>query len=165
VDQVWTRDITYLPTPVRGSYFYLYTIQDMFSRKAVDWTVELSENGQLAHDLFAKIIVDRVSHPTALRVHSNNGSPMRATRLTGFFEKLEVRYTRSRPHVSDNNAFIESLFATLKGRASFPDYSHTLDETKTYVDALMAWYNGHHMHSRLDYLTPDQMDQGKGPQI
>ncbi|QQS03227.1 MAG: IS3 family transposase [Fibrobacterota bacterium] len=165
VDQVWTWDITYLPSPVRGAYFYLYTIQDMFSRKAVGWTVELSENGELAHDLFARSIVDRVSHPTALRVHSDNGSPMRATRLTGFFEKIEVRYTHSRPHVSDDNAFIESLFATLKGRASFPEYFRTLDEARAYVDALMAWYNGEHMHSRLDYLTPDQMDQGKGPEI
>jgi transposase InsO family protein len=165
VNQVWTWDITYLPTPVRGAYFYLYTIQDLLSRKAIGWTVELSENGELAQDLFAKIITERVSHPTKLRVHSDNGSPMRSTRLTGFLERLQIRYTHSRPHVSDDNAFIESLFATLKGRASFPEYFRDIEEARAYVDALMAWYNGQHMHSKLDYLTPDQMDQGAGPEI
>jgi transposase InsO family protein len=165
VNQVWTWDITYLPTPVRGAYFYLYTIQDMLSRKAVAWTVELSENGELAQDLFDRIVTNRVAHPSGLRVHSDNGSPMRSTRLTGYFEQVHIRYTHSRPHVSDDNAFIESLFATLKGRASFPEYFRTLEEAKTYVDGLMAWYNGKHMHSRLDYLTPDQMDRGEGPEI
>jgi putative transposase len=162
VDQVWTWDITYLPTPVRGAYFYLYTIQDLFSRKAVGWTVELTENGQIARDLFAKIIAERVTHPTELRVHSDNGSPMRSACLKGFFERLQVRCTHSRPHVSDDNAFIESLFATLKGRASFPEYFRTIEQARTYVDSLMAWYNQHHMHSQLDYLTPEQMDAGDG---
>jgi putative transposase len=165
VDQVWTWDITYLPTPVRGAYFYLYTIQDLFSRKAVGWTVELTENGQIARDLFAKIIAERVTHPTELRVHSDNGSPMRSACLKGFFERLQVRCTHSRPHVSDDNAFIESLFATLKGRASFPEYFRTIEQARTYVDSLMAWYNQHHMHSQLDYLTPEQMDAGDGPEV
>lgn len=165
VDQVWTWDITYLSTPVRGAYFYLYVIQDLFSRKAVGWTVEMTENGQIATDLFAKIITQRVSHPTELRVHSDNGSPMRSANLKNFFERLQVRCTHSRPHVSDDNAFIESLFATLKGRASFPEYFKTIEQARTYVDSLMAWYNQGHMHSQLEYLTPDQMDAGDGPKV
>ena len=90
---------------------------------------------------------------------------MRATRLTGYFERLQIRYTHSRPHISDDNAFIESLFATLKGRASFPEYFRDIHEARAYVDALMGWYNERHMHSKLDYLTPDQMDQGEGTKI
>lgn len=165
INQVWTWDITYLPSPVRGAYFYLYTIQDLFSRKAVGWTVELSENGERARDLFDRVIAERVKDPSALRVHSDNGSPMRSVCLKALFERLQVRYTHSRPHVSDDNAFIESLFAILKGRASFPEYFQDLDQARTYVDALLGWYNGVHMHGSLDYLTPDQMDQGMGPEV
>ncbi len=164
-NQVWTWDITYLPSPIRGAYFYLYSIQDLFSRKIVGWTVEVSEDGRLARDLFSRILSEQVEHPKGLRVHADNGSPMRSKNLSDLFEKLEVRATHGRPHVSDDNAFIESWFSVLKGRASFPEYFRDIQQARAYVESLVGWYNGQHMHSRLDYLTPEQMHQGQGGPI
>jgi hypothetical protein len=86
---------------------------------------------------------------------------MRSTRLTEFFERPEVRYTHSRPHVSDHNAFIEGLFATLEDRASFPEYFHTLDQARTYVDALMTWYNGSTCTADWTTLRPTRWIRGK----
>lgn len=165
VNQVWTWDITYLPSPIRGAYFYLYSIQDLFSRKIVGWAVEAREDGKLARDLFARILSERVEHPQGLQVHADNGSPMRSKSLSDLFERLEVRSTHGRPKVSDDNAFIESWFAVLKGRASFPDYFKDIQQARAYVESLVEWYNGQHMHSRLDYLTPEQMDKGQGEEI
>lgn len=165
INQVWTWDITYLPSPLRGAYFYLYTIQDLFSRKIVGWSVEAREDGSLARDLFGRILSERVECPQALNVHADNGSPMRSKNLTGLFAKLQIRCTHGRPHVSDDNAFIESWFSVLKGRASFPEFFEDIEQARQYIASIVAWYNGEHMHSRLDYLTPQQMDLGEGPGI
>lgn len=164
-NQVWTWDITYLSSPIRGAYFYLYSIQDLFSRKIVGWSVESTEDGKLARDLFSETLAQQIEHPKGLRVHADNGSPMRSKSLSALFEKLEVRATHGRPHVSDDNAFIESWFSVLKGRASFPEYFRDIQNARGYVKSLVDWYNSQHMHSRLDYLTPEQMHKGEGEQI
>jgi putative transposase len=165
VNQVWTWDITYLPSPVRGAYFYLYCVQDLFSRKIVGWSVEATEDGALARDLFDRIVSQKIARPQELRVHADNGSPMRSVVLNKFFNRLEIRCTHSRPHTSDDNAFIESLFSVLKGRASFPEYFKDIVQAHAYVQALVEWYNTKHMHSRLDYLTPMEVEQGKADEI
>lgn len=165
VDEVLTWDITYLDSPIRGAYFYLYSIQDLFSRKIVGWSVEAKEDGKLARDLFARILSEQVRSPEGIRVHADNGSPMRSKSLSDLFEKLEVRATHGRPHVSDDNPFIESWFSVLKGRASFPEYFKDIQQARAYVESLVKWYNEQHMHSRLDYLTPEQMHQGQGEGI
>jgi putative transposase len=165
VNQVWTWDITYLPSPVRGAYFYLYCVQDLFSRKIVGWSVEATEDGALARDLFDRIVSQKIARPQELRVHADNGSPMRSVVLNKFFNRLEIRCTHSRPHTSDDNAFIESLFSVLKGRASFPEYFKDILQARAYVQALVEWYNTKHMHSRLDYLTPTEVEQGKAEEI
>lgn len=163
-NQVWTWDITYLSSPIRGAYFYLYTIQDLFSRKIVGWSVEASEDGKLARDLFARVF-DEVGNPSGTRVHADNGSPMRAKHLSDLFEKLEVRATHGRPHVCDDNPYIESWFSVLKGRASFPEYFKDIEQARRYVGSLVRWYNEQHMHSRLDYLTPIEVYEGRGEEI
>ena len=165
VNQVWTWDITYLPSPVRGAYYYLYCVQDLFSRKIVGWTVEATENGTLARDLFDRIISEKIERPQELRVHADNGSPMRSVVLNQYFNRLEIRCTHSRPHTSDDNPFIESLFSVLKGRASFPEYFKDILQARAYVKALVEWYNTKHMHSRLDYLTPTEVEKGKSDEI
>jgi putative transposase len=43
---VWSWDITYLPSPVRGKFYYLYLIEDIYSRKAVGWEVHEAESGE-----------------------------------------------------------------------------------------------------------------------
>jgi hypothetical protein len=53
----------------------------------------------------------------------------------------------------------------MKGRASFPEFFANIEQARAYITSIVAWYNGEHMHSRLDYLTPDQMDKGQGPEI
>jgi len=164
-NEVLTWDITYLDSPIRGAYFYLYSVQDLFSRKIVGWSVEAKEDGKLARDLFSRILSEQIQNPQGIRVHADNGSPMRSKCLSDLFERLEVRCTHGRPHVSDDNAYIESWFSVLKGRASFPEYFRDIQQARAYVESLVEWYNGQHMHSRLDYLTPDQMYKGQGQKI
>jgi hypothetical protein len=90
---------------------------------------------------------------------------MRSVVLNQFFHRLEIRCTHSKPHTSDDNAFIESLFSVLKGRASFPEYFKDIIQARAYVQALVQWYNTKHMHSKLGYLTPMEVEQGKADEI
>lgn len=90
---------------------------------------------------------------------------MRSKNLNGLFAKFQIRSTHGRPHVSDDNAFIESWFSVLKSRASFPEFFKDIEQARQYTAAIVAWYNSEHMHSRLDYLTLQQMDLGEGTEI
>lgn len=159
--QVWCWDITWLEAPVKGTYFYLYMIIDMFSRKVVAWEVFPKEDGTLARILFAQALEAEKIPAGQITVHSDNGKPMRSTSLRSLFDKLSVTASYGRPHTSNDNAYAESLFATLKGRIAFPDYFSSIDSASAYCLEFFAWYNCYHMHSGLDYVTPQDMQDGK----
>lgn len=159
--QIWCWDITWLDAPTKGTYFYLYMIIDMFSRKVVGWEVYAKEDGNLARSLFAQTLADEGIPPGQITVHADNGKPMRSKKLRGLFELLNVLASYGRPHTSNDNAFAESLFATFKGRVSFPEYFSTLESSRDYCMEFFTWYNCVHLHSNLDFVTPQTVHEGR----
>ena len=113
--QIYSWDITYLPTDVRGVYFYFYfyVFVDLFSRKLVGWQVYDCESANRAGELLTDIGARQRIAPQQLTLHSDNGSPMLAT-----LQRLGVAGSRSRPSVSNDNPFSEALFRTLKLQAT-----------------------------------------------
>lgn len=109
---------------------YFYAFLDLYSRKLMAYTVEVREDGLLARDVLADALQRWIADPAQLTVHSDNGSPMKHEQLVGMLRQMQVRITRSRPNVSDDNAYIESLFATFKSRAGYPEYFGNLDEAR-----------------------------------
>ena len=55
-NEVWSWDISYLPTTVIGKYYYLYMIEDIYSRKIVGWEVHYSETGEQAAALLERSV-------------------------------------------------------------------------------------------------------------
>lgn len=165
VNSVWCWDITPMRLRIGGRFCYFYAFMDLFSRKLVAWTVEIREDGLLARDVLADAIDAWIADPSLLTIHSDNGGPMKQADLMDMLRQLKVRVTRSRPHVSDDNAFIESLFATFKSRISYPERFGSLDEARAFCAAFVSWYNTSHRHSALDLLTPDEVFYGKAEQI
>jgi putative transposase len=165
VHSVWCWDITPMRLRIGGRFCYFYAFMDLFSRKLVAWTVEVREDGLLARDVLADAISHWISDPTLLTVHSDNGSPMKQADLMDMLRQLKVRVTRSRPHVSDDNAFIESLFATFKSRLAYPESFGSLDEARAFCARFVTWYNTSHRHSALDSLTPDEVFNGQAEHI
>ena len=138
--RVWTWDITYLPTTVRGLWFYLYLIIDVWSRKIVGWNVHTEENGDKAA-LLVRATMMREGHPEGLVMHSDNGAPMKASTMLAMLQRLGIMPSFSRPHVSDDNPFSESLFRTLKYRPEYPSKPfETLQETRDWVQHFVNWY-------------------------
>lgn len=153
--QVWCWDITWLPSNIQGKYFYLYLIIDMYSRFIIDWEVHTSEDGVLARQLFARAFaVNNINESLMLNVHADNGASMRSRKLNELFHLLSVRASHSRPHTSNDNAFAESVFSTLKGRVLYPEYFITKDGAEIFVKQFVDWYNYEHKHSGLDLLSP-----------
>jgi len=156
-DQIYCWDITYLPTEVRGIYFYLYLFVDLFSRKIVGWQVYDCESAERAGALLQDICQRQGIEPGRLTVHSDNGSPMKGETMLATMQRLGVAPSRSRPSVSNDNPYSESLFRTLKYRPELPVKPFAdLLQARRWVTELVHWYNNEHRHSAISFVTPDQ---------
>ena len=161
-DQIFCWDITYLPTCGRGCYFYLYLFVDLFSRKIVGWQVYDCESAELAAGLLQDICARHGIAPGQLVVHSDNGSPMKGETMLATMQRLGVAASRSRPSVSNDNPYSESLFRTLKYRPELPVKPfENLLQARRWVTELVHWYNDEHRHSAIGFVTPSQRHAGQ----
>lgn len=124
------------------------------------WDIYAKEDGTLARNLFAAALRSEGVEPGQITVHSDNGRPMKSISLRTLFEKLCVTASYGRPHTSNDNAYAESLFATLKGRIAFPKYFTSIESADLFCLEFFTWYNCFHLHSGLDYLTPQSVHEG-----
>lgn len=160
-NQVWTWDITYLRSPVRGMFFYLYMIVDVWSRKVVGWTVAEEESALLAAAMIAAACDREGVERDRLSLHADNGGPMKAATLLATLQVLGVATSFSRPQVSNDNPFSESLFRTTKYRPEFPRRPFaSLEEARAWVTWFVRWYNEDHRHSAICFVTPGQRHAG-----
>lgn len=162
-NQVWAWDITYLKTSVAGIYFYLYTIIDVWSRKIVGWSIEESENFEYSERLFKRVM--KAYGLNKVYLHSDNGNPMKAGTMLMTLYKLGIIPSFSRPRVSNDNAYIESFFKTLKYMKSYPKFFETIMDAEYWVADFLDWYNERHLHSSIGYVTPNQKHSGQADKI
>jgi putative transposase len=167
-NEVWMWDITWLPGPARGIYYYLYLILDLFSRKIVAWEIWPEESAENASILVRRAIMSE-KRPLPLKplvLHSDNGSPMKGASLLETLYQLGITPSRSRPRVSNDNPYAESVFKTCKYRPSYPSKGfQDLGEARKWVLAFVRWYNQEHRHSGLNFLTPEQRHTGRDKEI
>lgn len=160
--QVWSWDITYLRSALRGCFFYLYLVVDIWSRKIVGWSVEESESTDLAAALFRRTCAELGIDPNGLVLHSDNGGPMKGSTMLATLQRLGVVPSFSRPHVSDDNPYSEALFRTMKFRPDYPSKPFSsVEEARAWVAAFVAWYNTVHLHSAIRFVTPDDRHSGR----
>jgi putative transposase len=159
-NQVWSWDISKLRSSQKWSYFYLYVVMDIFSRKIVGWAVYLQETGVLAETLISKAAEDEKIEPGQLTIHSDRGGPMRSKTLAELFSDLCISKSFSRPHVSNDNPFSESMFKTVKYMPTFPDRFGTMQEARGFMREFVQWYNAEHKHSGIEYYTPIDVHTG-----
>lgn len=164
--QCLTWDITYLPTLVAGLYFKLYLILDLFSRKIVGWEVHERESSELASELIYKTKLKENLDTKNLIIHSDNGAPMKGSTIKALYESLGITSSYSRPSVSNDNPFSESLFKTLKYCPKYPSKSfESLKSARHWVHEFVQWYNSEHRHSGLKFVTPNERHTGQDKKI
>jgi putative transposase len=166
-NQVWMWDITWIPGPAKGIYFYLYVILDLFSRKIIAWDIWLEESAENASVLVRRgVLSEQRMSIQPLVLHSDNGSPMKGASLLETLYHLGITPSRSRPRVSNDNPYAESIFRTCKYRPNYPSKGFAdLTEARLWVQAFVRWYNKEHRHSGLNFLTPNQRHDGSADQI
>lgn len=165
-NQVWSWDITYLLSSVRGRFFYLYLVEDVWSRRIVGFEVHAEESMLASAALVRATCAAENVDPNGLVLHSDNGGPMKGSTMLATLQHLGIVPSFSRPSVSDDNPFIESLFRTLKYR---PEYPHkpfeTIEAAQAWVAAFVAWYNTEHRHSGIRFVTPNERHFGRENEV
>jgi putative transposase len=139
--QVWCWDMTYLPATLAGRWYYLYLILDLYSRKIVGWEVHDADDADhAAHLVRRTALAESISAvQTKPVLHGDNGATLKATTVLAMLHWLGVKPSYSRPRVSDDNAYAESLFRTAKYRPEFPARGFIdLDDTRNLGSELRA---------------------------
>lgn len=162
----WSWDITYMKSAAKGIFFYLYLIVDIWSRKIVGWEVHEKEDSQYASALIRTAAIVEEVEPDTLVLHSDNGGPMKGASMLATLQWLGIVPSFSRPHVSDDNPYSESLFRTLKYRPEYPDRPFgSIEEARDWVKEFVGWYNYEHRHSGIQFVTPAQRHSGEECEI
>lgn len=156
-NQVWSWDITYLPSALRGQFYRLYMTIDVYSRLITGWEVHLDESAQHAAILIDKACLKHGVSKGQLVLHSDNGSPMKGATMLATLQRLGVVPSFSRPSVSDDNPYSEALFRTLKYTPAYPAKPFaSLKQARQWVHQFVTWYNTMHCHSGIQFVTPEQ---------
>jgi transposase InsO family protein len=161
--QVGSWDITYLKSHVRGQFYYLYLVEDVWSRKILGWDVHEVESNDLAGALVQRIR-NEAGASVDLRgwvLHADNGGPMKGATMLATMQRLGVVPSFSRPGVSNDNPFSESLFRTMKYVPEYPRNGFAALETaRAWVASFVAWYNHDHCHSGIGFVAPAERHAG-----
>jgi putative transposase len=165
-NQVWSWDITWMPAAIKGQYYYWYMVLDIFSRKIVGHEVHVAESAELASRLMRRTSLAEGLAGRPLVLHSDNGSAMKGATMLATLEQLGVAPSFSRPRVSNDNAYAESLFRTCKYRPDYPNKPFgSLEEAQAWTQKFVRWYNQDHKHSGLKFVTPAQRHCGQDAAI
>jgi putative transposase len=160
-NEVWSWDITKLRGPAKWSYFYLYVILDIFSRRVVGWHVADAETAALLAPLIDEAVEKHGVPPGQLTLHADRGGPMKAKATALLLADLGVTKSHSRPYTSNDNPFSESCFKTLKYQPQFPQRFGCIEDAKAFCRSFFDWYNRDHHHAGIGLMTPDQVHYGQ----
>jgi len=165
-NQVWTWDITYLPSFIKGEFYYLYMITDIYSRKIVGWDVYDRQSDELSSALIKRAYLIEEVKGKEIVLHSDNGSPMKGATMLSTLQRLGVIPSFSRPAVSNDNPYSEALFKTLKYTPIYPlKPFDSINTARDWVLEFVLWYNTKHHHSGIKFVTPQECHCGKDREI
>lgn len=154
-NEIWSWDITYLKTAIRGKFYYLYLPMDLFSRMIVHWEIHEFENSDLSSRMIENACLGNNVKKDQVVLHSDNGGPMKGATMLATLQRIGVVPSFSRPSVSNDNPYSESLFKTLKYCPHYPDKGFdSLEDARAWMTKFVHWYNEIHLHSGIKFVTP-----------
>jgi putative transposase len=159
-NECWSWDITKLRGPAKWTYYYLYSIIDIYSRYTVGWMLATRESKELAERLLGDTIAKQNINRDQLSIHADRGSSMASKPVAFLLADLGVTKSHSRPHCSNDNPFSEAQFKTLKYRPDFPETFGSLEDARAFCATFYRWYNHDHRHSGIGMHTPFDVHHG-----
>jgi transposase InsO family protein len=165
-NEVYSWDITFLKSDVLGIFFYLYLVMDIYSRKIVGFAIHEEQSAEHASKMIDNICRAESIERNQLTLHSDNGGPMKGATMVAKLQKLGVIPSFSRPSVSDDNPFSESLFKTLKYCPQYPSKPfESILTAREWEAKFVYWYNEEHLHSGIKFVTPGSRHRGEDAKI
>lgn len=164
-NQVWTWDITKLAMSRRGAWLYLYVLIDLFSRYVVGWMIAETENSALACRFVGTCVATHEKAATGLTVHQDRGAPMTSHNFINLLAELNVDSSHSRPRTSNDNAFSEAHFKTLKTQPDYPARFNDVTHARSWCAEFFDWYNDQHQHSGLNGHIPADVFHGRAQAV
>ena len=159
-NQRWCWDISYLPTYEKGIFLYLYLLLDEYSRKAISWLISWNQTAEEAKYLLEEGLINEniLDLPEDQRpeVINDRGRQMKAKPIKRMFEDHNMPQLFARPRTPNDNPFVESLFGTVKTAPQYPGRFLDREEGIEYFSRFFHWHNNEHLHSGIDYVTPEQ---------
>ena len=110
-NQIWVSDITQFM--VKGIYYYICVVIDLFSRKVIAYNVSTCSSTRLVSSTFKKAFSAR-GCPESLIFHSDQGSQYTSRTFRSLLANNNVIQSFSNPGTPTDNAVAESFFANLK---------------------------------------------------
>jgi putative transposase len=168
-NQRWCWDISYLHTHERSVFLYLYLLLDEYSRKAIHWLISWNQRAEdaqhlLEEGLIAENILDCPEEQRP-EIVNDRGRQMKARSIKTIFELHGMPQIFARPRTPNDNPFVESAFGTAKTAPGYPGRFLDRDDSVRYFERYFRWYNTEHLHSGIDYVTPEQCHLGLRDQI
>jgi transposase InsO family protein len=168
-NQRWCWDISYLPTYEKRIFLYLYLLLDEYSRKAIAWRISWNQTAEEARYLLEEGLINEniLDLPEDQRpeVFNDRGRQMKAKPIKAMFEDHHIPQFFARPRTPNDNPFVESMFSTVKRAPQYPGRFLDLEQAVGYFKCYFPWYNTEHLHSGIDFVTPDQCHLGLRDQI
>lgn len=160
-NEVWSWDISNLKGPIKGLFFKLYVVIDIFSRAVVGWCISGTESGDLARELIEQSCRRHGISRQQLTLHSDRGAAMVSAPLRDLLDKLDVHHSFARPYTPNDNPYSEAHFRTLKDHPAFPECFGSIEDAVVFCRRFFAWYNAHHYHSAIAFLPPAVVHTGQ----
>lgn len=165
-NEIWSWDITYLKTSIRGKFYYLYLPMDVFSRMIVHWEIHEFENSELSSMMIENACVKNNITKGQVVLHSDNGGPMKGATMLATLQRIGVVPSFSRPSVSNDNPYSESLFKTLKYCPQYPEKGfESVEDARAWMTKFVHWYNQIHLHSSIKFVTPYSRHYGHDVEV
>ena len=163
--EIWLVDITFIP--VGSGFWYLIALIDLYSRYIVGWDLSATMSSKDVQKVidFALLQYGFYEGEINPKIHSDNGSQMRAKSFKVFLKDLGILNEYSRPHVPEDQAVLERFFRTLKqGEVYHQEYENhyqARDEISKFID----YYNHRRPHQGIGFITPYEKLTGQGEMI
>jgi transposase InsO family protein len=155
-NQKWVADFTYIPT--HEGWLYLAVVLDLYSRKAVGWSMKPEMTTELVEEALKMALYERQPDPGLLH-HSDRGSQYASDQLRKILDDHHISVSMSRTGNCYDNAVMESFFSTLKCEwVAFQDYQTRTQASRDIFSYIAGFYNRTRLHSTLRYRSPDQFE-------
>jgi putative transposase len=159
--QHWHIDISYLN--IAGTFYYLCSILDGFSRFIVHWEIR-----ERMKEVDVETIVQRAKEKyldATPRVISDNGPQFVAKDFKEFIRLAGMTHVRTSPYYPQSNGKKEAWYKTLKSEVIRPKCPGTVDEARQMVSSFVAYYNEERLHSAIGYVSPNDKLEGRAEEI